>query len=111
MEVCLGGDVWTMLQKARNRCFDEKVTKFMAGCVIEAFDYLHSRDIIYRDLKPENLLISSDGYIKLVSIQRKITIIIIIMKITKKFERLILVSPKNLDLAVKHTHSPGLRNT
>ncbi|XP_031617162.1 cGMP-dependent protein kinase 1 isoform X2 [Contarinia nasturtii] len=64
MECCLGGDVWTQLQKTK--CFEEKTSKFVTACVVEAFDYLHTRGIIYRDLKPENLMIDADGYVKLV---------------------------------------------
>ncbi|XP_050087697.1 cGMP-dependent protein kinase 1 isoform X2 [Anopheles aquasalis] len=64
MEACLGGDVWTVLQKSK--FFDERTARFITGCVVEAFEYLHSRNMIYRDLKPENLMLDDKGYIKLV---------------------------------------------
>mgnify|MGYP001440972244 CR=1 FL=1 len=39
--------------------------RFYAATVTSCFEYLHSKNIIFRDLKPENLLIGNDGYLKL----------------------------------------------
>lgn len=62
VDVCLGGELFTILRKKRS--FNEKSTRFYAGCVVEAFSYMHGKDIIYRDLKPENLVMDTTGYIK-----------------------------------------------
>uniref|UniRef100_A0A8C1WN46 cGMP-dependent protein kinase n=1 Tax=Cyprinus carpio TaxID=7962 RepID=A0A8C1WN46_CYPCA len=64
LEACLGGEIWSLLRDRGS--FDEYTAKFCVGCVTEAFDYLHNNGIIYRDLKPENLMLDTDGYIKLV---------------------------------------------
>ncbi|CAB1343648.1 unnamed protein product, partial [Coregonus sp. 'balchen'] len=57
MEACLGGELGS---------FEDSTTRFYTACVVEAFAYLHSKGIIYRDLKPENLILDHRGYAKLV---------------------------------------------
>ncbi|KAL8569633.1 hypothetical protein ACOMHN_057200 [Nucella lapillus] len=64
MEVCLGGELWTVLRDRGN--FDDLTARFCVACVIEAFQFLHGKGIIYRDLKPENLLLDGKGFVKLV---------------------------------------------
>ncbi|XP_064172870.1 cGMP-dependent protein kinase 2 [Anguilla rostrata] len=63
LEACLGGELWSTLRDMS--FFEESVARFCIGCVLEAFDYLHGRGVVYRDLKPENLLLDSHGYVKM----------------------------------------------
>ncbi|XP_064780890.1 cGMP-dependent protein kinase 1 isoform X2 [Oncorhynchus masou masou] len=64
MEFCVGGEIWTKLKEVGR--FDEPIAVFCAACVVEAYAYLHKKGIMYRDLKPENLMLDAKGYVKLV---------------------------------------------
>jgi len=45
--------------------FDEPTAMFFAANVLLALEFLHNKGIVYRDLKPENLLLDAQGYIKM----------------------------------------------
>jgi protein kinase X len=58
-----GGDFFSHLRAARR--FFADTAQHYVGCIVLALDYVHSRDVVYRDLKPENLLMDIKGRIKL----------------------------------------------
>ena len=63
LEFVQGGELFTYLRNIGK--LELNHTKLYAGQIISMFEYLHSLNIVYRDLKPENLLICRDGYLKL----------------------------------------------
>ncbi|CAJ2659066.1 serine/threonine-protein kinase RHS3-like [Trifolium pratense] len=65
MEYCSGGDLHSLRQKQPNKCFTEEAARFYASEVLLALEYLHMLGIVYRDLKPENLLVRDEGHIML----------------------------------------------
>ncbi|KAG1363767.1 serine/threonine-protein kinase D6PK [Cocos nucifera] len=65
MEFCPGGDLHTLRQRQPGKYFPEQAVKFYVAEVLLALEYLHMLGIIYRDLKPENVLVREDGHIML----------------------------------------------
>ncbi|KAK3110823.1 cAMP-dependent protein kinase catalytic subunit [Teratosphaeriaceae sp. CCFEE 6253] len=63
MDFIEGGELFSLLRKSQR--FPNPVAKFYAAEVTLAIDYLHSMNIIYRDLKPENLLLDRHGHVKI----------------------------------------------
>lgn len=63
MEMVQGGELFHFLRDKGKLNWTQSV--FFSGQIVIMFEYLHSKCVIYRDLKPENLLIGPDGYLKL----------------------------------------------
>jgi len=66
MELAQGGELFSYLHCSdrEHEYLPEADACFYASNVLMALEYLHQRDIVYRDLKPENLLLDTRGYIK-----------------------------------------------
>lgn len=63
LEYCSGGELFFHL--SRYRRFPERVARFYAAELLLAIGHLHRRGIIFRDLKPENVLLDAAGHVKL----------------------------------------------
>ena len=65
MELLLGGDMRYHINKKSiyNKKKDENQLKFIAGCTLIGLNYIHENKIIHKDIKPENLVYDSNGYI------------------------------------------------
>jgi serine/threonine protein kinase len=58
-----GGELFSHLRRARR--FVLPTAQFYASEIVLALEYLHNKGIVYRDLKPENLLLDERGHVRI----------------------------------------------
>ncbi|MQL90179.1 hypothetical protein Taro_022757 [Colocasia esculenta] len=66
MERCPGGDLGVLRRRQTEKMFSDEVIRFYAAELVLALEHLHGQGIVYRDLKPENVLIQGSGHVMLV---------------------------------------------
>lgn len=73
MELCRGGDLFAVISKEYQKQQDNGVsdaacgfelTQFYMAELVNVFEYMHSQHVIHRDIKPDNLLLSAEGHLK-----------------------------------------------
>jgi cGMP-dependent protein kinase len=64
MELGLGGELFSLL--AKKAPLRDEHARFYSASVVSIFAYMHGLKVVYRDLKPENLLLDEKGYLKMV---------------------------------------------
>nr|AML78050.1 putative LOV domain-containing protein [Cephalotaxus harringtonia] len=60
-----GGELFWLLDRQPTKAIREDAARFYAAEVVIALEYLHCQGVVYRDLKPENVLIQGDGHVLL----------------------------------------------
>jgi serine/threonine protein kinase len=60
LDYCPGGDLAKIIQSQKR--LSEDVAKLYLCEILLSLEYLHSHDIIFRDLKPDNIVLDEDGH-------------------------------------------------
>ncbi|CAN4096405.1 unnamed protein product [Withania somnifera] len=95
MEYCPGGDLHAVRQRQKGKRFTISSAKFYAAEILLALEYLHMMGIVYRDLKPENVLVRSDGHIMLSDFDLSFKCDEVVPTLIKSKTKSIAKTPKN----------------
>ncbi|KAH6772973.1 AGC cGMP-dependent and protein kinase kinase family protein [Perilla frutescens var. hirtella] len=66
IDYCSGRDLHCLRKKQTEKMFSNDIIRFYAAELVLALEYLHNLGVVYRDLKPENVMIQESGHLMLV---------------------------------------------
>ncbi|KAL3633237.1 Serine/Threonine protein kinase, catalytic domain [Castilleja foliolosa] len=66
IDYCSGRDLNSLRKNQTERMFSDDIIRFYAAELVLAIEHLHNSGIVYRDLKPENVMIQESGHLMLV---------------------------------------------
>lgn len=64
LDLCSGGELFYYISKVHGRLSEPQAKTCFAELLL-AIEHLHANNVLYRDLKPENVLIDANGHLKL----------------------------------------------
>lgn len=65
IDYCPGGDLHSLLRRQPENRLPLPSVRFYTAEILVALEYLHAHGVVYRDLKPENVLLRNDGHVML----------------------------------------------
>ena len=65
LEAALGGDLGGLLV-AQDALLSDAQARLLVACLTSAIGFVHSHGLMYRDLKPENVVLDEDGFVRLI---------------------------------------------
>lgn len=66
IDYCPGKNLHSLRIMQSESMFSDEIIRFYAAELVLAFEYLHNQGIVYRDLKPDNVMIQDNGHLMLV---------------------------------------------
>lgn len=66
IQSCTGGSLDSIRRRQTEKMFSDEIIRFYAAELVLALEYLHGLGIVYRDLKPDNILIQENGHLMLI---------------------------------------------